>query len=369
MDNIVARRLRTQRLVGEPFKSAVEAVGFFGAVQSQDYPAAKWALGQRLRAALDSDIDALFDRGAILRTHIMRPTWHFVLPRDIKWIQGLTSPRVLSSLAGRHRRLELDRNTLARAVELFGEALSGGHFMTRSELGELLTAAGISPEGQRLPHMIAMAEHANVLTSGPRRGKQFTYALLEERAPKARTLDRDEALKELTVRYFGSHGPAQLKDFGWWCGLSMQDIRKGVQLAGRSLARETMAGADHWFGAYEEPAPKIGTVAHLVPNFDEYTVAYRDRTVLIDAKLPFDPSQFAYYRESTPMGGILSNVVTINGRVRGAWSRTLKPGAVLVDFRALTTFNRTEGAAVKRAAESMGRFLERTVKVTGLSAP
>ncbi len=369
MSDIVARRLRTQRLVGEPFQSAVDAVGFFGAVQSQDYTAAKWALGLRLRDVADSDIDALYDRGAILRTHIMRPTWHFVLPRDIRWIQLLTSPRVLSGLAGRHRRLELDRETLDRAIDLFGEALAGGHFMTRPELGELVTAAGISPEGQRLPHMIAMAEHANVLTSGPRRGKQFTYALLPERAPKARTLDRDEALKELTVRYFRSHGPAQLKDFGWWSGLSMQDIRKGIQLAGRSLARETIAGADYWSGADEEPAPTIGTVAHLVPNFDEYTVAYRDRSALIDTKLPFDPSQFAYYRESTPMGGILSNVVTINGRVRGAWSRVLKPAAVLVEIRPLAPFNRTEGAAVKRAAETIGRFLERTVEVTGLSAP
>jgi hypothetical protein len=287
------------------------------------------------------------------------------LPRDIKWIQELTSPRVLSGLAGRHRRLELDRKTLDRAVDLFGEALAGGHSMTRSELRELLAAAGISPEGQRLPHMIAMAEHANIVTSGPRRGKQFTFALLAERAPQARTLDRDQALEELTVRYFRSHGPAQLKDFGWWSGLSMRDIRKGLQLAGRSLTTESIDGADYWYGADEEAPPKIGTVAHLLPNFDEYTVAYRDRSVLIDSKLPFDPSQFAYYRESTPMGGILSNVVTINGRVRGAWSRTLKPDRVVVEIRPLSPLNRSEAVAVRQAAADLGRFLNRPAEVSG----
>src|SRR5262245_47926896 len=216
MQDLVSRRLRTHHLTGEAFESAVEAVGWFGAVQSQDYPAAKWALGQRIRGAVDNDIDKAFDRGDILRTHVMRPTWHFVLPRDIRWIQELTSPRVLSGLAGRHRQLELDARTVARATELFGEALAGHKFMTRPELGEVLAAAHINADGQRLPHLIATAEHANVITSGPRRGKQFTYGLLIERAPKARQLDREHALQELTVRYFRSHGPAPLKDFPWW---------------------------------------------------------------------------------------------------------------------------------------------------------
>src|SRR5205085_7757326 len=106
--DVVSRRLRVHHLVGEPFESAVQSVGWFGAVQSQDYPGAKWALGQRTRGAVDGDLDAAFDRGDILRTHVMRPTWHFVLPRDIRWIQELTSPRVMAGLAGRQRALELD---------------------------------------------------------------------------------------------------------------------------------------------------------------------------------------------------------------------------------------------------------------------
>ena len=363
MRDLVARRLRVHHLVGEPFASPAEAVGWFGAVQSQDYPAAKWAMGQRLGDATDADLDAAFDKGQILRSHVMRPTWHFVRPEDIVWIQELTSTRVMAGLAGRHRTLELDARTIARATDVMGEALAGGKFMTRPEVGDALQAAGIAVDGQRLPHLIASAEHANVITSGPRRGKQFTYALLAERARKARGLDREEALKRLTVTYFRSHGPAQLKDFAWWSGLTTQEIRKGVHLAGKELQHEVFDGNDHWSGADHRAPGRAGKPAHLLPNFDEFTVAYRDRGALLDPKIPFDGSTFAYYRDASPMGGILSNVVTIAGRVRGAWSRALTPGLVRVDVRLLGPLSRTEAGAVQRAAARLGRFLAAPVEV------
>jgi hypothetical protein len=363
LSDLIARRLRTHHLVGEPFASPAEAVGWFGALQSQDYPAAKWALGQRLGDATDADLDAAFDKGQILRTHVMRPTWHFVLPADIVWIQELTSSRVMAGLAGRHRSLELDARTIARATDVMGEALAGGKFMTRPELGDAVQAAGIAVEGQRLPHLIASAEHANVITSGPRRGKQFTYALLAERAHKARALDREEALKRLTVTYFRSHGPAQLKDFAWWSGLTTQEIRQGIHLAGDELQHEEIDGNDHWSGKDHSASGRAGKPAHLLPNFDEYTVAYRDRSALLDPSVPFDASSFAYYRDASPMGGILSNVVTIGGRVRGAWSRVVTPGLVRVDVRLLAPLSRTETGAVQRAAARLGRFLAAPVEL------
>src|SRR5258706_14751220 len=145
-----------------------------------------------------------------------------------------------------------------------GEADARGRLMYRHELGDALIAARIRVDGQRLPHLIATAEHANVITSGPRRGKKFTYALLSERAGKARALDREEALQRLTVTYFRSHGPAQLKDFAWWSGLTTQEIRKGIHLAGKVLEHEVIDGKDHWSGA-GAPA-RAGQPAHLLPN-------------------------------------------------------------------------------------------------------
>jgi Winged helix DNA-binding domain len=345
---IAARRLRAQRLVGEPFDSAVAAVRWLGAVQSQDFGGAKWALAQRTTGATDAELDRLFDEGAILRTHLMRPTWHFVLPEDVRWLLELTSPRLMAGMAGRHRQLELDQHTRARATDLFAEALGRGHFLTRDELAGVLRAAGISPEGQRLPHMLAVAEAQGVIVSGPRRGKQFTYALLEGRVPAARRLDRDEGLAELTSRYFRSHGPAQIQDFAWWSGLTVADIKRGLAHAGSALDHHAAGGKDYWFDSESAPQRKPPQTAHLLPNFDEFTVAYRDRGALLDPELPFDPQ-----------GGILSNVVTVGGIVRGSWRRTLTPKAVRVEVRLLGALVPAVRTAVERAAEQLGRFLER----------
>ena len=287
-----ARRLRTQGLTGEPFTSAVEAVRWLGAVQSQDYAGAKWALGQRTRGATEAQLDRLFDEGAILRTHVMRPTWHFVLPEDIRWLLELTGPRVRRGLAARYRELEIDEGVVAGAKTAFAAALSKGRHLTRPELGEVLRAAGISPDGQRLAHLLMGAELDGLIASGPRHGKQFTYALLEERAPKARTLERVEAVAELTRRYFRSHGPAQVQDFAWWSGLTMADARTGIALAGASLAQRIIEGKDYWFDAEARAAKKAAAIGHLLPNFDEYTVAYRDRAAAVHADRPLDTTSF-----------------------------------------------------------------------------
>ena len=359
MTSIAARRLHAQRLIGQPFASPIDAVRRLAAVQSQDYAGAKWALGQRANGVTESDLDRLFDEGAILRTHVMRPTWHFVLPEDIRWLLHLTGPKVRLSLAGRYRQLELDDRVAARAGTAFSAALAGGAHMTRPELGEVLRRARISPEGQRLPHLLMRAELDGLIVSGPRRGKQFTYALLEERAPHAPLLDRAEAVAELARRYFQSHGPAQLQDFAWWSGLTMADARTGITTSGVALDHELIDGKDYWFDAEIGPAGSAAGVVHLLPNFDEYTVAYRDRAAVVHADRPFDPAIFAF-------GSILANVVTISGRVRGAWRRTSAQGRVRLEVRGLDRFGTREATAVGAAGRRMGRFLERPVELVWL---
>src|SRR5437764_2540866 len=238
-----------------------------------------------------------------------------------------------------------------------------GVYQPRAEVREVLQCGCILAEGQRLPHLIAAAELASLIPSGPRRGKQFTYALLEERAPGGRPLDRDEALTALTLRYFRSHGPAQVQDFAWWSGLTMVEIRKGIHLVDGALERETMDGKDFWSDPKAARAGRIDPLAHLLPNFDELTVAYRDRGALLDPRVPFNPSFFAYYRESTPQGGMLSNVVTIAGRVRGAWSRTLAPKLVRGHVGPLAPVRAADVEAVDAAAKKLGRFLQLNAEV------
>ena len=360
--DVARRRLAAQRLAGEPFLTAPDALRAMGALQAQDYAAAKWGLGQRVAACTEAQLDALFDQGAILRTHVLRPTWHFVLPEDARWLQELTGPRVMAGLSARQRQLDLDAKTISCAAEVFSEALSGGRHLTRTELGEALRQAGVAPDGQRLPHLLAAAEHACVITSGPRRGRDFTYALLDDRAPTARRRPREEALTDLTVRYFATRGPATVRDFAWWSGLPISDVRLGVELAGDQLERTPGPDGVSWISG-PQPANAPGDpVAHLLPNFDEITVAYRDRSALLDPAVEFDPSLFSWFRASSPEGALLSNIVTVDGRVRGAWRRTLNGQSVTVDLRLLKE-DKAEAPLIVAAAKRLGHFLGRDVRL------
>ncbi|HXB05108.1 MAG TPA: winged helix DNA-binding domain-containing protein [Candidatus Angelobacter sp.] len=368
MNDIAARRLQAHRLIGEPFESTLDAIRSLTAVQSQDYAGAKWALGQRSRGTTDAELDRLFDEGAILRTHLMRPTWHFVLPEDIGWLLALTGPRVRAGLVARNRELEIDDRVAARSQALFTAALAGGRHKTRTELGEVLRSGRISPDGQRLPHLLMRAELDAVIGSGPRRGKQFTYALLKERAPKARALDRDEAVAELTLRYFRSRGPAQVQDFVWWSGLKVADARAGIAAAGKALEQQTIDGKTFWFDPGAVPTRRAAAVAHLLPNYDEYTVAYRDRAEILHAHLAFDAAVFARGGvsggASISFGSILSNVVTIGGKVRGSWRRSLARDGVRVEARMLDRLTPAECRAVQAAGRRLGEFLERPVELS-----
>jgi winged helix DNA-binding protein len=352
---IAVRRLKAQRLIGEPFRSPVDAVRWMGAVQSQDYAGGKWALGLR-GGATAAAVDRLFDDGAILRTHVLRPTWHFVVPGDVRWLLDLTGPRIRAGLAGRYRDLELDDKVVTRALAAFAAAMRDGRDLTRVELGEVLTAARISPAGQRLPHLIMRAELEALIVSGPRRGKQFTYALLEDRVPKARTVDRKEAVAELTHRYFVSHGPAQIPDFTWWSGLTMADARMGIGLAGVALEHEVFEGKDYWFGAGPRSAPRVTGAAHLLPNFDEYAVGYRDRSAMIDAGRPIRLEIFS-------LSSLLSSSVIVDGLVRGAWRRVPAKTGVRIEVRVMDRLNAGDVAAVEAACRLLGRHIEEPADV------
>ena len=349
---IAGARLRAQRLTGKSFGDAVEAVRRLGAVQAQDYPAAKWGLAQRLDGATDAVLDQLYDQGDILRTHVLRPTWHFVLPEDIRWLLQLTGPRVMAGTAGRWRQLEIDREVIARSRAAWHAALAGGRSLTRPELGSVLGAAGISPEGQRLPHLLMALELEGFLASGPRRGAQLTWALLEERAPASPSMGPEDSLRELALRYYRSHGPAQLQDFAWWSGLTLADARRGLALAGTNLETRSIDGKDYWHDPGLDWRPVRDGVVHLLPNFDEYTVGYRDRSALMHASYPFRPELFAF-------SSILSNIVTAGGELRGSWRRVTTSGGVRVEVRPLAPLARSVRAGIDEAVRRYARFLGR----------
>ena len=237
-----AARLRNQHLA-RPQLTAAEVVSSMAATQAQEYAFALWALGLRVPGATASTIERELETGAIVRTHPMRGTHHFVARDDIRWMLALLAPRGLQRIAPYLRTLGLDAAALSAATRALRGALEGGKHLIRSEVADVLRRAGISPDGQRLGFLIGHAELTGLVCSGAKRGKQITFALLDERVPAQPALDRDAALAELARRYFTTRGPATLRDFVWWSGLTVADARAGTERARRSSAGSSTIAA------------------------------------------------------------------------------------------------------------------------------
>ena len=346
---ILKLRLYNTGLSHSPFKSAADAVSHLGAVQAQDFTAAKWALGLRIKNSTDEDIEKAFNEGTILRTHVMRPTWHFVVPEDIRWMLELTAPRVKTLLAHYNRKLELDDALFAKSNAAIVKALQGHTYLTRQELKAILTKIGIETNVQRLAHIITWAELEGLICSGPRRGKQFTYAILEERVAKTEKLSREQALAKLALNYFTSHGPAQLKDFSWWSGLSVKDARDALDLIKSDLEQATFDGKTYyWFSAETEvTAPKMPS-AFLLSIYDEYTIAYKDRG---------DISEARDIERMISMGNALTAVIILNGKVAGTWDKTLKKNAVEIRLNPFRNLNKEEQEALESEVSRYGKFV------------
>ena len=347
---VLTQRLRNQRLAGPTCRTPAQVVKSLAAVQAQDYPGARWAVGQRMTNPSDAAVRQALDDGRILRTHVLRPTWHLVTPEDIRWMLALTAPRVKAACAFYHRQAGLTPEVFAKSHAVIERALQGGGYLTRSELGADLAAAGIPAKGTTLAHLMLQAELDAIVCSGPWRGAQSTYALLAERAPRSRMLTREEGLGELTRRYFQSHGPAMIADFVWWSGLTVRDAREGLAMAASSLERMTLDDREYWHAPAQSTTARAADAAYLLPNFDEYTVAYRDRSLIV-------PRAALHAGAVSPTSvEALGSIIVIGGLIAGTWKRCSKPGVVLVEARTRRLSDR-ETTRLTRAAHQYGRFL------------
>jgi hypothetical protein len=361
------QRLHNQCITRADCRVPADVISWLGAVQAQEYPAARWALALRLpEGTTDAAIERAFDEGRILRTHVMRPTWHFVTPADIRWMLELTAPRVHRAMASYRRQHGLDQALLARATTAFERALRDGQYLTRSELGVQLGRAasggragkgatgGNAWKGIPLALVTIYAELEGVMCSGPRRGKQLTYALLAERAPLARRLSRDEALAELTRRYFTSHGPATIRDFVWWSGLTSADATRGPEM--NRATHDVFDGRAYWSLGGATPRRPRRRFVHLLPVYDEYLVAYRDREAV-----PHGPHKF----HSHSRGSVtFQHALVIEGQVAGTW-RTVRNGSgLIVDVIPLRPLNGSERRGLDETAARYRRFLEVPVSLT-----
>lgn len=313
-------RLTQQQLLHSSFTDPASLVAWMGAVQAQDYAMSKWAVGMRLKNATDITIEDALVKGTILRTHILRPTWHFVAAADIRWMLQLSAPRVHAYIGHYYRKLGLDKKLFNRSNKVLEKILQGKQYLTRTEIAAAWEKAKIDTGDLRLNHLLIYAELEGLICSGPIRGKHITYALLEERVPAAKQFSREESMYELALRYYQSHGPASLKDFAWWSGLSLTDVRQAIASAGNKLLSQKTDTETYYYPDTLQQGSAV-TSTLLLPNFDEYVVAYADKSLYTGKEAE------RLLRSGNPL---FSNTVVVNGQVAGIWKRSVKTKTIEV---------------------------------------
>lgn len=355
-------RLRLERhgLVGAELHGPLAVAERMLAVQAQDYPAAKWALGVRSPGTTAADVEAAINSGTIVRSWPMRGTLHFVPAAELKWMQQLTTPRLLAGTKTRRLQLELDEFIIERARVIALDALTGGRELTRSQFLVALEAKGIATANQRGYYLIWHLAQSGTLCWGPQVGKQQVLVLLDEWVPKRHQLDRDEALGEYVLRYFSGHGPATLTDFVWWSQLTVADARIGLAVARDRLTELIVDRVSHFMPSVADlgelsATPKQRSPMLALPGFDEYLLGYKDRRGAIDDD--------KLIRVVPGKNGIFLPLLVSSGRVVGTWRRQASPRVVTVEPRPFDELTARQRASFARAILSYSRFLGVPLKV------
>jgi hypothetical protein len=339
-------RLLNQWTAG-PKCSARDVIAHLAAVQAQDYYGALWSIGLR-SGQTESEIIAAVERLEIIRTWPHRGTLHYVLPEDAPWMVNLSAAKLIQGAKRRHENLELDSKTLGRSKELFAAALQGGRRLTRPAMMALLENAGISTHGGRGYHMLWYAAQTGLIYLGPMEGKQQTFGLLADLPFPARELSREEAIAELTRRYFTSHGPATIQDFAWWAGLTVAEVKAGLAASKSALISEKFEDREYWMAP--ESSAEAPPETLLLPGFDEYILGYKDRTAQVSAE---------HFNRIVPGGnGMFLSSVVRNGRVVGLWKRTLKKDIAVLEVSPFNSFTKKDVSAIQRKAGEYGKFLQ-----------
>lgn len=349
LNDIAAHRLQCQQLNGSAFKKAADLVKWFGAIQGQEYAQSKWGIGLRLPHLDDPAIEKEITDGKIIRTHLLRPTWHLVAAADLRWMLMLTAPRVSAINAYMYRKMELNDALFKRCHGIFEKALRGNKHLTREELSKTLKEHGIEAEGTRLVCILMHAELAALVCSGKRQGNQFTYALLEERVKPVKEKTREEALLELTKRYFKSRGPATLKDYSTWSGLSLTDCKKGIALTGSLFTKEVIEKETYFFET--QSIKPLSNKIQLLPIYDELIMGYKNRDAIL---------QFKHHSAKT---FTFDNTILVEGQITGTWRRSIKAKTIEFEYQMLKPLSPSQKAGFMEVTHRFGEFYKLPVQV------
>lgn len=356
--SVPAFRLQQHNISQHSYNTAEMLVSYMGAVQAQDFPMSKWAIGLRLPNATDASIQSALDAGEIVRTHVLRPTWHIVAGRDVRWMLALTSKRIKTAAASYSKDLGLDTALYNKANDVIAKALEGGKNLTREELATELTIRGISMNASLAALFMMNAETDALVCNGAMRGKEQTYALLDEKVPNGKVLSHEEALAELAKRYFVSHAPATIHDFHWWSGLSMSDAR--AALASIEANLQSYKVDDRTYFSPKDMSSKLhhetssDNSVFFLPAFDEYCVSYKDRTLVFQAQ---------WHSQAITKNGIFKPLVVINGMVEGIWKRTVQKKQIDVELKLFDV--KSKILSTLEADNSLQHVMERFATFTG----
>jgi hypothetical protein len=348
LNEIALLRLVNQQIVTSAFNSVAGITRWMGAVQAQDFPMSKWAMGVRLPGSTDKTVESAIHCGEIIRTHVLRPTWHFVAAEDVYWMLQLSAPQIKTAARTRDKELGLSEAVFTKSNIIIEKALRDGNHLTRETLVALLAAEGFKNENNRVSHLLMRAEIEGIIGSGSLKAGKQTYALLAERVPETKAMKRDEAAESLAIRYFKSHGPATLKDFVWWSGLPVKECRYALEAVKNMLVSATIDSDIYWF---QKPAtlPVLEkNNVFLLPAFDEFIISYKNRA----AALPFEN-----HIKTISNNGIFRPMIVHNGHIIGIWKRIIKNDKINLDTEYFGSPDKATKSKVKEAFERYVQFL------------
>jgi len=351
--SILDDRLRNQQITGDHCYTPAELVGWLGGIQAQNYEQAKWALGCRLTGLNENSIEQEIEGKSIIRSWLFRGTLHFVAAADIHWLLDLISAKIIQSSHTRNKQLELDEALFKKCNGLLSRAFKSKATLTREEITLKLAAAGINTGAPRLYHLLHRAALEKIICMGPKQGKQFTYMLVNHCVPPGKPLKKDEALYQLALRYFKSHGPATLQDFLWWSGLTISDAKTALESA-KSKLLSLKNGADiFWYALNQQPKAPASKIMRLLAGFDEYVLGYKDRSRFLSP---------ARAKEVITANGLFNPTIVYDGQVIGTWKRLMdKHNNVEIKTNMFRMLTIDEQKKLVRAIKEYGIYLGKAV--------
>jgi hypothetical protein len=355
LSDLAKIRLISQQIDGSKLSSPKNALDWMGAIQAQDYEMAKWAIGIRLPGANDKGICAAIDKGEILRTHLLRPTWHFVTKDNIYWILELSAQQIKVSFKSRHIQLGLTNTILRKSNLVLEKALKGGNHLTREELIAELGKAKIPTNDNRASHIFVWAELDGLICSGATKNGKQTYAILEERVPERKPFNREAAMATLAQKYFLSRCPATLQDFVWWSGLTVSAARSALEMTAPNFIPEKINSQTYWFTPSFSFSKTMDKELFLLPAFDEFIISYKDRSATLALE---------NHKKAVSDNGIFRPVIVENGQIIGIWKRTIVKNIVVLQVEFFEPQNKTMSSYVKEAAIQYGHYLDKQIELT-----